>query len=98
MKSASIRPCAVCGKGLLHAGHPMFFCVSIQRMVIDMREILRVSGTERMLAGNVPIARALYDPEIANALDEPTTVLLCMDCAVKSNACVAQLAETGAKT
>lgn len=81
MKAADMQKCAICGRGVLHAGLPLFWRVSLQRMGVDMAAVRQTAGLEMML-GSVPLARALGpDPDIASPIGEGRTIVVCERCA-----------------
>lgn len=80
MKAGEVKPCGFCGKGVMHAGLPLFYRVKVEIMGIDVDEVRKVGGMEQFMGGHVRIARALYDPEIANPIGEATTALVCGSC------------------
>jgi len=85
MKAGEIKPCAFCGKGVMHTGLPLFYSVRVQRMGIDMREVDRAAGMEQFMGGHVALARIFHDPEIANPFGEAVNSLVCEACAMKPN-------------
>jgi hypothetical protein len=85
VKSADLKPCAICGKGVMHSGVPIFYRVKLEAMGIDAGAVRQVHGLETML-GNVVLARVMGpDPDIAKRLDpsEPRPVLVCQPCALQ---------------
>lgn len=97
MKVGDFRPCARCGKGMMHTGLPLFYRVTIQRMAIDMREVHRADGMEKFFAGHVGIARVFHDPDIGIPFAESVTVLVCETCANQPPTLLALLLEQAAK-
>lgn len=76
-----IQPCAVCRKGIMHAGLPLFYKVTVTRLGIDARAVQRQSGLEQMLGGNAAIARALSpNDELAQVMNGPRTIIICELC------------------
>lgn len=96
MNSADFKPCAICRKGLMHTGLPLFWRVSIERMAVDVRKVREQAGLEMML-GSVPLARVMgNDSNLAKPVHEqPTELLVCEHCAVNQSTVVAHLAEIG---
>lgn len=81
MKAKDVQKCAVCRKGLMHAGTPLFWKIRLQRMGLDRRAIEQTAGLEMMM-GNVALARVMGpDPDIAKPLTDERTVLVCEPCA-----------------
>ena len=52
MKQTEIKPCAACGKGVMHAGAPQFYQVTVQPYLVNVPAIQRQHGLEQMLGGN----------------------------------------------
>jgi len=93
MKAGEFKPCALCGKGVMYTGLPLFYKVTVQRMGIDIREVDRAAGMERFMGGHVALARVFHDPDIANPIGTPVESLVCEDCAMEPNI-LAQLNES----
>jgi hypothetical protein len=83
MKAGDFKPCRLCGKGVAHTGLPLFWRVRIERMGIDHTAVVQTDAMERHFMGNVAIARAFQDPEIAKPIGDAVQVLVCEDCALK---------------
>lgn len=84
MKAAELQACAICGKGVMHSGVPLFYRVRIEHMGIDANAVRQVHGLETML-GNAALARVMGpDPDIATPIVDPHTVLVCQPCAIES--------------
>ncbi len=84
MKAADLKPCAICGKGVMHSGVPLFYRVKVEHMGIDASAVRQVHGLETML-GSVALARVMGpDPDIAKPIieDQPA-VLVCQPCALE---------------
>ncbi len=92
MKAGDFRPCALCGKGVMHTGLPLFYRVTIQRMGVDAGEVQRSHGMEQFFGGAVALARAFHDPDIARPITEQQTVLICESCSTEAHL-IAQLPE-----
>lgn len=82
MKAAELKKCAFCGKGMMHAGVPLFYRITVENMGINVREFQRTAGMEQFM-GNVALARVFHDPDIAERLGEPVTAMVCQDCAIE---------------
>jgi hypothetical protein len=80
MKAGDLRPCALCGQGVMHTGVPLFWEVRLQRMGVDLEASRQLAGMETFF-GHVALARVFTDPEIAKAFGEPRTILVCERCA-----------------
>jgi hypothetical protein len=92
MKAGDFKPCALCGKGVMHAGVPIFYRVQIESMGINLQEVQRTAGMEQFMGGYVAIARVLHDPDIATPIVPAVTALVCQSCSTKPHI-VARLAE-----
>jgi hypothetical protein len=92
MHAKDFKPCANCGKGVAHTGLPLFWRVRIERMGIDNVAVQQTHAMEGFFMGNVVIARAFQDPEIAKPITPGTTVLVCEECALRPSV-LAVLAE-----
>lgn len=96
MKVSEITKCVCCGKGVAHSGLPIFWVVTTQRMGLDPRAIQRMQGME-MLMGNVMIARAFMDDDVANPLGDKHTVTVCEPCSQKPLSTIWALIPEGAE-
>jgi hypothetical protein len=78
-----LKPCPVCGKGLMHSGVPLVWKFTIQRIGIDGRKIQQERGLEMMLGGSAALASA-FSPNIdfGVKLDDPKTLIVCEPCAL----------------
>jgi len=86
--------CAVCGKGIGHAGLPLFWRLKIERFGVDMNALRRQSGLETFL-GSVALAQIMGPGEdMAKSLMEPVEITVCEPCALESIT-LAHLAEMG---
>lgn len=83
MRAADLRPCALCGKGVMHTGVPLFWRVSLQRMGVDLAAVQQGHGMETYFGGHVALARVFHDPEIAKPFGEGRTILVCEECAAE---------------
>lgn len=92
MKAGDFKPCALCGRGVMHAGMPIFYRVRIESMGINLEAVQRTAGMEQFMGGHVAIARALHDPDIATPIVPAVTSLVCQECSVQPHM-VARLAE-----
>ena len=83
MKAADLKPCAICGLGVMHAGVPVFFRVKVEHMGIDTLAVRQTHGLETML-GSVALARVMGpDPDIAKPIVDAVEVLVCQSCALE---------------
>ena len=87
LKRADLRPCRRCGKGVLHAGTPIFYRLTVEIFGAGRRAIERAAGLELMTGGTVAIAAALGpDEDLANPVGEPLGGLLCLPCMMDMHA------------
>lgn len=86
MKAAEIKPCAICRKGVMHSGVPLFYRVELQVMGINRRAVEQTAGLEQML-GSVGLARVMGpDPDIAEPIHpEPVVALVCQPCSMEAS-------------
>lgn len=95
MHARDFKPCALCHKGVMHTGVPLFYRVRIETMGVDHGNVQRADAMERYMGGHVVLARVFEDPEIATAVVPETTALICQACALKPHP-FAMLAERAA--
>lgn len=94
MKQTEIKPCAACGKGVMHAGAPQFYQVTVQPHLVNVPAIQRQHGLEQMLGGNATIAFHMgTQEELAVPFGEPVVMFLCQDCGITEQS-IAGLLET----
>lgn len=85
MDAHSLQPCAICGKGVMHAGLPIFWQIDLARMGVDPIAARQLAGMEMMMGGNVALARVLAPTTpIARPIGERRTILVCESCASES--------------
>lgn len=88
MKAEEIKKCGFCNRGLMHAGHPMFYHITCQTMGVDLRAVQKQHGLEQIFGGGpgAPVALARLfspDPDVAKPIGAPVDSLICMECALK---------------
>ena len=93
MKAGEFKPCALCGKGMMHSGVPLFYRVTVEHMGVLVREVERSAGMEQFM-GNVAIARVFHDPDVGERIGDPSTRLVCQPCALEPHL-LARLMEDG---
>ena len=82
MKHKDFKPCHLCGKGVMHAGQPLFLRISIDRLGIDLSAVRRAHGLEEMMGGNAFLANVMGpDEDLAKVMDEKHDMLICARCA-----------------
>lgn len=83
MKQIDFSPCCRCGRGVMHAGMPLFFRITIERMGIDARAVQRQAGLEMMLGGHAAIAHAMGpNDDIGLPIGDAGKGLICHGCAM----------------
>ncbi len=83
MKAGDFKPCAFCGKGVMHTGIPLFYRVKIERLGIKGGEVQRAAGMEQFMGGNVALARVFHDPDLTQVVMDEITVLVCETCSTE---------------
>lgn len=92
IKRSDIKPCAKCGKGVMHTGLPLFWRVTIERYGIDVKAVQRTVGLEMML-GSVALANVMGTNEtLAKPVMDDVILILCENCAMEDYP-IAALAE-----
>lgn len=82
MKQHELKPCAICQRGVMHNGNPVFYRVAIEHMCVDIHAARRQHGLEMML-GNPTLAHAMgTDPDIAQQVDRQDGIVVCLECAI----------------
>lgn len=82
MKHKDFKPCQLCGKGMMHAGHPLFLRVTVERLGIDRKAVERAHGLELMMGGNALLANVMGpDEDLAKVIDGKKNMLVCGSCA-----------------
>lgn len=96
MKQTEFKPCAACGKGMMHHGTPQFYRVTVQPHLTNLPAVIRQSGLEQMLGGNATIAFHMgTQEELAVPLGEPVVMLLCQDCGISEQSIAGLLEAQG---
>ena len=99
MKRADLKNCAICGKGLMHSGSPLFYRVKIERMGFDAVAVQQTHGLETFFGGGqagAMLANVMGpDPDIAKSISSDEA-LICDSCAMEST-CLAAIHERIAK-
>jgi hypothetical protein len=82
MKHKDFTPCHLCGKGVMHAGHPLFLRISIDRMGVNRKAVEQAHGLELMMGGNALLANVMGPNEdLATVIDGKHDMLVCSTCA-----------------
>jgi hypothetical protein len=78
-----LRPCPMCGKGLMHNGLPLAWKITMHRLGIDVNAVRREQGLEMLMGGSVALARAFSpNSEFGLEIEKPITVMVCEPCAL----------------
>jgi hypothetical protein len=84
MKHKDFKPCHLYGKGVMHAGHPLFLRISVDRLGVDMNAVRRAHGLEMTMGGNGLLANVMGpDEDLAKVIDGQHDMLICGACAEK---------------
>lgn len=82
MKQSDLRPCALCGQGMMHAGSPIFYRVTVDHMVVDLGAAQRQHGLEMMMGPAASLAQVLGPDEDMAKQASRVTALVCQECAL----------------
>lgn len=93
----NLRPCACCGKGVLHTGVPLAWRVTVERIAFDRNVIAQQAGLEAMFGGSaaaIGLADVFAPGPIGRTVDGTSVdLLVCETCAVERALPVGVLAE-----
>jgi len=82
----NLVPCALCGKGVMHDGSPIFYRVRVEQLVVDIGAVQRRHGLEQFFGGGgvgAELAQAMgADEPIAKPLSSIFEALLCQSCSM----------------
>jgi hypothetical protein len=92
MRAGDFAPCALCGKGVMHTGVPLFYRVRIETMGVNARAVQSAHAMELYMGGHVALARVFEDPDIATPVVPEATALVCQTCGTQPHL-LAQLSE-----
>lgn len=100
MKQHEIKPCSICGRGVMHTKLPLFYRVTVERFGIEIRAVERQHGLEQFFGGGQTGAVLAHvmgeDADMARPVMDKLTLIICEACAMETT-CVAQLAMTEAR-
>lgn len=83
MKQTDIKPCAFCGRGLAHSGHPVFYRIAVEQMVVNVAAVQRQHGLEAMLGSPALAFHMGEQADLAKSITgTPETLLICMPCSM----------------
>lgn len=84
MKHRDFKPCHLCGKGVMHTGHPLFLRISVDRLGVNTQTVQRAHGLELMMGGHALLANVMGpDEDLATVIDGRHDMLICGSCADK---------------
>lgn len=86
MKASEVKKCAGCGKGVAHAGTPIFYRMKLETMGLDAKAIERRAGLEMIFGGGRPgaaLAQVMGPDEPIAKVVTTTEVLICQPCALE---------------
>ena len=80
MKHRDLKHCGRCNRGVMHAGNPTFYLISIQQFLIDLSAVQRAHGFELMM-GSPALANIMgRDEDLAVPVSEKREEFLCLEC------------------
>jgi len=92
MKESELREvakCAICGKGIMHGGLPLFYRVRVERYGLKMDAIERQQGIVKMLNGHALIAEIMGPHEDMAEKISSKEITVCETCSTKQTMIVA---------
>ena len=93
LKQEDLRPCGLCGKGLMNSGIPLCYRITIDRLGFDANAIREQAGLEMML-GNAAIAHVMgTHADMAKPITDQYTALICEKCGSHKQVCMGELME-----
>lgn len=81
MKQREFTKCVGCNRGVMASRSPMFYRVRFTRMLVNLGAVQRQHGLEMMIGALAGVMGP--DEDIAQAVQEEETWLVCMSCAGK---------------
>lgn len=97
MKRNELKKCALCGKGVMHAGLPLFWRITVERFGVNLAAIQRRHGMEMQLGGGAAgavLANVLGpDEDLADKVMDPVELIVCESCGTKQPPPIAALPE-----
>lgn len=80
MKAKEFTKCLLCGKGVMHAGAPVFLRVKIEYHAMNVGAVQRAAGLEMMVG---PLAAVIGpDEDLTEKISEGTG-LVCAGCMIE---------------
>lgn len=88
--------CTLCGRGIGHAGLPLFWRVTVERFGVDIQAARRQDGLGAFLGSHALAAVMGPDEDLAKPLmEQPAVLTVCEPCGTQRGLPVAALAEIG---
>lgn len=82
MKQTDFKPCAGCGKGVMHNNVMIFYKINVANMAVNLDAVRRQHGLEMMM-GSATIAHIMGpDEDMAQVVGTDHDGLVCLDCAM----------------
>lgn len=72
--------CAICGKGIGHAGGVHFYRVRVEQYIVNMGALQRQSGLAMMLGGHSMLARVMGPDEEMAQKASSSEITVCSEC------------------
>lgn len=86
MKQTDLRPCVLCGKGVMHDNNIAFFRVQVDHLVVNLRAVQRQAGLEGVLGGNAALAFHMGPQEDIAEQASTSRAIVCQDCFLTARA------------
>lgn len=78
--------CFKCQKPIGHAGHPMFYRLTLETFGLDYNAIQRQTGLTMALGGHAALAQVMGpDEEMAKPLGEACKLTVCVPCMLEGD-------------
>ncbi len=92
MKRKDIKPCVLCGKGIMHDNNILFYQVTLTRLGVNLGAVQQRAGLEMMLGSPVLAEVMGPDEDLATKI---TTIqfLICDPCALERSLVLCHLHE-----
>ena len=94
MKQSEIKPCQLCGEGVLHSQGATFMRVSATYLVADFGAIRQQHGLEMSMGAAAPLAAIMGpDRDMAKPLSSVSDAFVCLHCMMRPIAELLEKAE-----
>ena len=90
LKQEDLRPCGLCGKGLMNSGIPLCYRITIDRLGFDHQAIKELAALETMV-GSANVMGPNKD--LAKPITDQYTALICEKCGSHKQVCMGELME-----